>query len=99
MCPGTVHAVLTTDHCIVSGGHFYNSTLFMESARSLIKDHYYGDVTTNTEHDRAIFYFFKIVCAYVEAFDMERILDVSTKGQFFIYLLLCILYIYFVIAF
>ena len=94
MCPGTVHAVLTTDHCIVSGGHFYNSTLFIESARSLIKDHYYGNVTTNTEHNHVIFYFFKIVCTYVEAFDMERILDVSTKGQFF-YLFIALIFFFF----
>ena len=81
MRPGTVHGVLTTDHCIVSGGHFYNSTTFVESAKSIVKDHYYGDVTTNTEHDRAIFYFFKIVCVYVEACDMEEHLDSENKGS------------------
>ena len=80
MRPGTVHGVLTTDHCIVSGGHFYNSTTFVESAKSIINDHYYGDVTTNTEHDRAIFYFFKIVCAYVEACDMQKHLEGENKG-------------------
>ena len=81
MRPGTVHGVLTTDHCVVSGGHFYNSTMFVESAKSIVKDHYYGDVTTNTEHDWAIFYFFKIVCAYVEACNMEKHLDGENKGS------------------
>ena len=66
----------------------------MESTWSLIKDHYYGDVTTNTEHDCAIFYFFKIVCVYIEAFDMKCILDVSTKGQCCLFIALFSVYLF-----
>ena len=81
MCLRTIYGMLTTDHCVVSGGHFYNSMTFVESAKLIIKDHYYSDVTTNIEHDQAIFYFFKIVCTYVEACDMEKHLDSENKDS------------------
>ena len=80
MHPGTVHAVMTSEHCLATGGHFYSNCVMFETLRSLVIEHYYGHLTTNTEHDTAIFYLFKIVSSLVDLFTSPVLTDEQRRG-------------------
>ena len=64
MRPGTWHFVITLEHCLALGGHFYNKENFVASLQSLIYEHYFGKWITNTAHPTSPVIFFKTLCGY-----------------------------------
>jgi hypothetical protein len=64
MRPGTRHYVITVEHCLALGGHFYNRNNFSRSATSIIYQHFLGVTINNTEHSHATFILLKLVHFY-----------------------------------
>ena len=64
MRPNTVHAVLTTDHCLTIGGHFYSSTNYHRTLAGHIAECYYGSYITNNSHSYSAILLFKTIAAY-----------------------------------
>ena len=51
-----------------------------ETLHSLVIEHYYGHLITNTERDTAIFYLFKIVSSLVDLFTSPVLTDEQRRG-------------------
>ena len=68
MRPGTLHAVLTSEHCLATGGHFYSRCTMADTLRSQIIEHYYGCFITNTEHDTASINLFKVASSVLDTY-------------------------------
>lgn len=50
MRPNTPHAVFTTDHSIVLGGHFYSFVNLQETVNGIIHCFVVDNMVTNTEY-------------------------------------------------
>jgi len=48
MRPGTPHFVVTLEDCLAVGGHFFSMCTMQRTLRSLLAEHYLGNVLTNT---------------------------------------------------
>ncbi|KAL5522155.1 hypothetical protein ACEPAF_7597 [Sanghuangporus sanghuang] len=78
MPPGTVHAVLTLQDSLALGGHFYNFGTMESTAISLIREHYFGQYLTNTEHPKAPLLLMKGFMALMNSdYDSKTSLDES----------------------
>ena len=64
MRPGTCHFVITLEHCLALGGHFYNRDNYVTTLHSLIDEHYFGKWITNTAHPTSLIILFKTLCRY-----------------------------------
>ena len=64
MRPGTRHFVITLEHCLTVGGHFYNRENFLTTMHSLVYEHYFGKWVTNTAHPTSPIILFKTLCGY-----------------------------------
>ncbi|KAF8581052.1 hypothetical protein K439DRAFT_1619362 [Ramaria rubella] len=58
MCPGREHIVYMLEDSIVKGGHFYSKVTLGRSLKAGLQEHWWGCLTTNTEHlaSESIFY-------------------------------------------
>ena len=66
MRPGTVHLVVTSEHCLAAGGHFYSSVAFKRTLEALVFERYFGKYITNAEHPSSPLLIFKMLNHYVE---------------------------------
>ena len=72
MRPGTHHFVITIEHCLALGGHFYNKDNFFTSLRTLVYEHYFGKWVTNTVHPSSPIMLFKTLSGYRKIFEDEN---------------------------
>ena len=79
MRPGTHHFVVTLEHCLAIGGHFYNKNNFLATMHSLIYEHYFGKWITNTAHPTSPIILFKTLSGYRRILEDESHELVSSK--------------------
>ena len=72
MRPGTCHFVVTLEHCLAIGGHFYNKDNFLATMHSLIYEHYFGKWITNTVYPFSPIVLFKTFSEYSKIFEDEN---------------------------
>lgn len=71
MRPGQPHFVVTLNDCLAVGGHFYSSTNYSGTLRSLVTEHYVGRLVTNTEHTTSPIVLFKLLDGHSLSWDDE----------------------------
>ena len=91
MRPGTVHLVVTSEHCLAAGGHFYSSVAFKRTLEALIFERYFGKYITNAEHPSSPLLIFKMLNHYVEV--CTDCIDSGVSGKNY-YILLYMYYPY-----
>ncbi|KAH6884361.1 hypothetical protein BKA70DRAFT_1445967 [Coprinopsis sp. MPI-PUGE-AT-0042] len=72
MRSNTVHRVITVDHSIVKGGHFFNRGTLMETFFNNIVCLLGGKVLTNTEHPGMRVYIHRILILHYEHYCLGR---------------------------
>ena len=66
MRPGTVHVVITTEHCLAVGGHFYCQSTLQRTLQAMVYEHYFRKYITNADHPTSPILLFKMLNGYVE---------------------------------
>lgn len=64
MRPGTVHIVLSGEHCFTYGGHFYCAATMEQTLFALLAEHHLGFQLTNTHHSDAATLLFRLLEKY-----------------------------------
>lgn len=72
MRPGVTHAVLTTQHSLTVGGHFYTGLGYWATLRAVTIEHYFGKYVTNTEHPESGIALFRVLCGLLISFTNEE---------------------------
>lgn len=65
MHSGTYHFVISTSNCLAAGGHFFFPPHLHKVLRAMAKEHFMGDLTTNTAHSSCGILFTKML-SYVQ---------------------------------
>lgn len=72
MRPGVTHAVLTVEHSLTVGGHFFSSLAYWATLRAVTIEHFFGKYVTNTEHPECGIALFRSLCGILISFQSGK---------------------------
>ncbi len=81
MRPNTPHAVFTTEHSIVFGGHFYSTSNIQDSFYGIVHCFMANRLITNTEHGKTRGLLLRMMQYFYKCF----VLGADTDGTSFLF--------------